>query len=69
VEGDACEENAVKHPAYDAVCLFKLLWFSWLLIYVFDKAYHGGIDCGWSGDTQHGCCCDMARPTGVAGRV
>jgi hypothetical protein len=30
--------------------------------------HDGGIDCGWSGDTQHGCCCcDMAYQTGVAG--
>jgi hypothetical protein len=27
VKGDACEENAVKHPAYDAVCLLLLLRF------------------------------------------
>jgi hypothetical protein len=23
-----------------------------LLIYLFNKVYSGGIDCGWSGDTQ-----------------
>ena len=52
VKANACEQNAVKHPAYDVVCRFlSYCGLGWLLIYVFDKVYDGHIDCGWNGDT------------------
>ena len=43
MKGDACEENAVAYPAYDAVCVLKLLWFGLVIDIGVDKVYDSAV--------------------------